>query len=182
MRQYSVRIVDYDPGWADKFATIGTELHKVLEERALRIDHIGSTSVVGLCTKPIIDIQISVDSFEPLDTIVAPIESMGFIFNPHNSDQTKLYFRDSPAGQNVHIHVRIAGCWSEQFTLLFRDYLRQYPEVAAAYGVLKKNLALDYGEDREGYGEAKSEFIFSTIAKAHVWSMEVGWFVGKSDA
>ncbi|MCD4753147.1 MAG: GrpB family protein [Anaerolineaceae bacterium] len=181
MKSYPIRIVDYDAGWPAKFTAIGIELRKVFRERALRIDHIGSTSVVGLCAKPIIDIQISVASFEPLDTIVAPIESIGFVFNPYNSDLTKRFFRDPPAGQNVHIHVRIAGCWSEQFALLFRDYLRHHSAAATAYGVLKKNLASNYGEDREGYTEAKSEFIFSTMAKAHVWSMGIGWVAEKSD-
>ena len=177
-----VRIVSYDPAWPQNFQTIGAALRGALGDTALRIDHIGSTSVAGLAAKPIIDIQISVLSFEPLDAIVKPIEGLGYQFNPHNSDLIKRYFGDPPDHQNVHIHVRVAGFWSEQFALLFRDYLRTHPEDAAAYGQLKQTLASNFGNDREGYTDAKTDFIFVTIAKAHVWSMETGWTPGPSDA
>ena len=59
-------------------------------------------------------------------------------------------------GQTVHIHVRYAGDWDE---LYFRDYLLAHPETAAEYGVLKQKLKNDYEYDRDGYTEAKGEFI-----------------------
>ncbi len=60
-----VRIADYDPAWASEFASIGATLRRALGDLALRIDHIGSTSIVGLGAKPIIDVQVSVAALEP---------------------------------------------------------------------------------------------------------------------
>jgi GrpB-like predicted nucleotidyltransferase (UPF0157 family) len=64
---YVVEIVPYDPIWPSRFEQLGGELRDALGTTALRIDHIGSTAVPGLAAKPIIDIQISVAAFEPLD-------------------------------------------------------------------------------------------------------------------
>ncbi|MEV4059890.1 GrpB family protein, partial [Nonomuraea dietziae] len=61
-----IEIMDYDPVWQTEFATIGTALRRALGDGALRVDHIGSTSVPGLAAKSVIDIQISVRSLEPL--------------------------------------------------------------------------------------------------------------------
>jgi GrpB-like predicted nucleotidyltransferase (UPF0157 family) len=59
--------VDYDPAWASTFARQGGNLRDALGSAAVRIDHIGSTSVPGLPAKPVIDIQVSVRSLEPMD-------------------------------------------------------------------------------------------------------------------
>jgi GrpB-like predicted nucleotidyltransferase (UPF0157 family) len=69
-------IVAYDPAWPARFAELGRELRNGLGEVALRIDHIGSTSVPGLAAKPIIDIQISVADFEPLAAYRQPLERL----------------------------------------------------------------------------------------------------------
>src|SRR5262249_11057136 len=124
----AIRIVPYDPAWPERFRTLGAALREALGEVALRIDHIGSTSVPGLDAKPIVDIQISVASFEPLDSFRLPIEALGYVFRADNTDLAKRYFREPPGTPRTHIHVRRAGSWSEQFALLFRDYLRTHPE------------------------------------------------------
>ncbi|MEP6468189.1 MAG: GrpB family protein [Chloroflexota bacterium] len=60
-------VVDHDPAWPIRFAELGDRLRSALGEVALRIDHIGSTAVPDLAAKPIIDVQISVVSLEPVD-------------------------------------------------------------------------------------------------------------------
>jgi GrpB-like predicted nucleotidyltransferase (UPF0157 family) len=70
---YIVEIVPYDPTWPARFAQLGSELRAALGMTALRIDHIGSTAISGLAAKPIIDIQISVAAFEPLDAYRFPL-------------------------------------------------------------------------------------------------------------
>jgi GrpB-like predicted nucleotidyltransferase (UPF0157 family) len=75
-----VMIVPYDAEWPILFARLGSALRAALGDVALRIDHIGSTSVPGLDAKPIIDVQISVASFEPLNAYRGPLESLGYVF------------------------------------------------------------------------------------------------------
>ena len=86
----------------------GAGCAKSLARIALRIDHIGSTSVRGLDAKPIIDIQVSVASFGPLDAYRLPLQRAGFVYRP-GAELTKRYFRERPGERRTHIHVRRAG-------------------------------------------------------------------------
>jgi GrpB-like predicted nucleotidyltransferase (UPF0157 family) len=171
----------YDPHWPELFSHLGAALRKALGQTALRIDHIGSTAIPGLDAKPIIDIQISVPSFESLESYRLPLESLGYVFRADNPDRTKRYFREAPGQRRTHIHVRRAGSWAEQFALLFRDYLRAHPDEAKEYATLKYSLAEKYQADREAYTEAKEPFIWQVMLNASRWSQKTGWEPGPSD-
>jgi GrpB-like predicted nucleotidyltransferase (UPF0157 family) len=80
------------------------------------------------------------------------------------------------------VHVRRAGSFSEQWALLFRDYLRAYREVAAEYAALKRRLAVRFREDRHGYTDAKAPFLWEVIRQADQWAQAQGWLPGPSDA
>lgn len=177
----AVRIFPYDHNWPRLFNQVGTGLRAVLGDTALRIDHIGSTSIPGLDAKPIIDIQVSVVSFEPLNAFRLPLEHLGYVFRAENPDLTKRYFRESPGQRRTHIHVRCWGSWSEQQALLFRDYMRVHRDDASRYARLKYALARIYKDDRVGYSDAKSPFIWEIMAKADRWSQDVGWKAGQTD-
>lgn len=174
----------YDATWPERFQQLAQPLRNALGPVALRIDHIGSTSIPGLAAKPVIDIQISVADFEPLDAYRLPLERLGYLFRADNPERTKRYFREAPGSPRVHIHVRQAGSFSEQFALLFRDYVRMHPDVASHYAQLKIGLAQQYSqvEDRHLYTEAKSPFIWKVIAQADEWAQQTGWLPGPSDA
>ena len=51
---------------------------------------------------------------------------------------------------------------------MFRDYLHHHPEIVGAYGNVKKELALVFGEDIAGYRNAKHPFIQQVMANAQV--------------
>ncbi len=175
-------IVPYDPAWPQRFAQLAQEMRSALGEVALRIDHIGSTAIPQLAAKPIIDIQIAVADFEPLDAFRGPLERLGYVFRPDNPERTKRYFREPPGQPRTHIHVRRAGSFDQQLALLFRDFLCLHPEVAAAYATLKIELAQRYRTDRDAYTDAKQPFIWQVIAQADVWAQQLGWEPGPSDA
>lgn len=179
-----VWIIPYDVTWPERFAQLAHSLRSALGPVALRIDHIGSTSVPQLAAKPVIDIQISVADFDPLDAYQLPLEHLGYIFRADNPNRTERYFREPPGHPRVHIHVKRVGSFGEQFALLFRDYVRIHPAVAAQYAELKIGLAQQYArvEDRVAYGKAKSPFIWKAIAQADEWAQQTGWIPGPSDA
>lgn len=179
-----VWIVPYDTTWPDQFQQLAQPMRNALGLIALRIDHIGSTSVPHLAAKPIIDIQISVADFEPLEVYSLPLESLGYIFQADNPELTKRFFREPPGQRRIHIHVRRAGSFSEQVALLFRDYMRTHTNVASQYAQLKIELAQQYSsvEDRHAYTEAKSPFIWKVIAQADEWAQQIGWLPDPSDA
>jgi len=175
-------IVPYDVEWPARFQVLAGGIRRALGDMALRIDHIGSTSVQGLAAKPIIDVQVSVASLEPFDRLREPLERVGYVWRADNSDLTKRYFRESPGSPRTHVHVRIHGSWGEQFALLFRDYLRAHPEMAERYAAVKRDLARQYAVDRVGYTAAKEPWIWETMRRASVWSQETGWEPERSDA
>jgi GrpB-like predicted nucleotidyltransferase (UPF0157 family) len=175
-------VVPYDPEWPALFREQAERLREALGGVALRIDHIGSTSVPGLAAKPVIDVQISVAALEPVDAFRVPLERLGYVFRAENADRTKRYFREPPGTRRTHVHVRRHGSWSEQWALLFRDFLRAHPEVAERYAALKRQLAQRYRNERDAYVEAKTPFFWETIAQADAWAQATGWEPGPSDA
>lgn len=177
-----IEVVGYDPAWPVLFAQLGATVRQGLGARALRIDHIGSTSIPGLDAKPILDVQVSVASFEPLGSLCAAMERIGFRYRVGNPDLSKRYFRESPGARRTHIHVRQAGSWSEQFALLFRDYLRAHGFDREEYARLKHELAVRYRFDRLKYTEAKEPLIWAVMQRADAWSQATGWIPGSTDA
>ena len=177
-----VVVVPYDPEWSILFARLGGALRDALGDVALRIDHIGSTAAPGLDAKPIIDVQVSVAAFEPLSAYRGPLESLGYVFRADNTERTKRYIREPPGSKRTHIHVRRAGSFSEQFALLFRDYLRAHAGDARRYAKVKYLLAEAYRHDRHGYTEAKVPHVWEIMARADRWSQKVGWEPGPTDA
>src|SRR4051812_15888560 len=87
-----VVVVPYDPEWATRFRTEAMRLRQALGAVALRIDHIGSTSVPGLTAKPIVDIQISVAAFDPQAAYQEPLEALDFVWRP-DDDPAHRFFR-----------------------------------------------------------------------------------------
>jgi GrpB-like predicted nucleotidyltransferase (UPF0157 family) len=177
-----IRIADYDPAWPARFAELGVQLRAALGDVALRIDHIGSTSVPGLAAKPVIDIQISVAGLEPVDPFRDPLVSLGYVYRANNPERTKRYFREPHGEARTHVHVRRAGSFSEQFPLLFRDYLRVDPVAAAEYAAVKRRLAADFPHDGLAYTNAKAAFVWQLIHRADDWAQETGWEPASSDA
>jgi GrpB-like predicted nucleotidyltransferase (UPF0157 family) len=179
---HRIEIVAYDPTWPGRFAELGRELRGGLGDVALRIDHIGSTSVPGLAAKPIIDIQVSVATFDPLEAFRTPLERLGYIYRADNPERTKRYFREPPGRRRTHVHVRRAGSFSEQWALLFRDYLRAHREVAVEYAAVKTRLAIQFRDDRHAYTEAKGPFMWEIIRRADEWAQAQGWLPGPSNS
>jgi GrpB-like predicted nucleotidyltransferase (UPF0157 family) len=177
-----VTVIAYDDAWPARFTELGRRLREALGPVALRIDHIGSTAVPGLDAKPIIDVQISVLALEPVGAYRGAIEACGFAWRADNSELTKRYFRELPGQRRTHIHVRCAGSFSEQFALLFRDYLREHPARASEYATLKHELAHLLEIDRQAYVDAKDPFVWETIRLADRWAQATGWEPGATDA
>lgn len=177
-----IRIVAYNPAWPARFTDIGAALRRALGNVALRIDHIGSTSVPGLAAKPIIDIQVSVEHLEPTSPFRDPLIDMGLVYRADNPERTKRYFREAPGQPRTHIHVRRAGSFSEQFPLLFRDFLRVDRRTASDYANVKQALAQQHQHDGHAYTNAKVPICWEIIRRADDWAQQTGWEPGPSNA
>jgi len=163
-----VVVVDYDLAWPTRFNEEKARILVALDgamEGVVAIEHVGSTAVPGLAAKPIIDMMIGVHDLSAGERAVEPMASLGYEYLGENGIPDRLYFRKgNPRTHHVHM-VRHGGEFWERH-VLFRDLLRERPDIAARYGVLKKDLAIKHRTQRLEYTEAKSPFIEEALAKA----------------
>ncbi|HEX8887619.1 MAG TPA: GrpB family protein [Pyrinomonadaceae bacterium] len=157
-----VTIVEYHPEWRQMFEDEKKVLQTALAEVPAEIEHIGSTSVIGLAAKPIIDIMVGLEDFSIADHLVPKIEAFAYEYIKRYEDVMpfRRFFTKEQEGRRTHqIHMVGIGTefWERQ--LLFRDYLRQNESVAARYAALKKELAKREWVDVNEYADAKTEFI-----------------------
>jgi GrpB-like predicted nucleotidyltransferase (UPF0157 family) len=167
----SIVIEAYNPRWARDFDDERARIAAALAGLAIRIEHNGSTSVPGLAAKPIIDIQISVASLQPLDAYARALAALGYSHRPHEDDSFCPFFHRPAAWPHTHhVHVVTAGGSEERRTLAFRDYLRDHPASAREYEALKRTLAAELGlagaAGREAYADAKTSFIERVVSLA----------------
>ena len=78
MKTAKVFVAPYDPQWQTNFEAIRRELASTLGDLALRIEHVGSTSVKGLAAKPIIDIDVVISDHTPLESVIAALSTIGY--------------------------------------------------------------------------------------------------------
>ena len=163
-RGAEIRVVPYNPLWAEEFARVRAELNDALPDWILSIDHVGSTSVPGLDAKPIIDISVAVPDLEASLSLVPILEGLGFVFRPKGDLPDRHYFPRTVAGLRQH-HLSVAepDSWHRRNSLTFRDALRRDPELAREYGTLKRRLAASVGTRRLDYLNGKTDFILNVL-------------------
>jgi putative glutamine amidotransferase len=168
-RTRSYAIHGYDPRWPSRFESEAARIREVLGDRAVRVEHVGSTAVSGLAAKPTIDIQVSVPSMMPRNDYTDPLVGLGYrwALDPW-TDEHEFFSRDVDGERAFHVHVCGVGSEWERRHIAFRDWLRANPDGAAAYERLKRELAERHPRDTYSYAAAKTEFIEKIEARAAV--------------
>ena len=164
-----VTIVEYSPAWRELFEQEKQLLETALGNSFIIIEHVGSTSVVGLAAKPIIDIMIGLPDFSVANNLVPKVEALGYEYVPQYEDEMpyRRYFRKTIAGiKTHHIHMVEIGSEFWERHLLFRDFLSANPGVADEYAALKRRLAELEWDDVNEYADAKTAFIRSIESRA----------------
>ena len=158
-----VKLVDYDTDWPKKFETHARVIADALGGTALRIEHIGSTSVPGLAAKPVIDILVVVADSADEFAYLPRLEAAGYVLRVREPDWNEHRMFRTPE-RDVHIHIYSAGCPEIQRYLAFRDRLRRNIDDRRRYEQTKRELAAKEWPDMNAYAEAKTEVIESIIA------------------
>lgn len=161
-------IADYSPQWPILYEKEKAEILGAIGDKIAAIEHIGSTAVPGLGAKPIIDIMVALHQLVDAQECISPLREIGYEYVPEYEDTMpeRRYFRKGPPESHRHLHMAELTSDFWRRNLLFRDFLRTHTNVARQYYELKKDLAAKYGADRDGYTEAKTEFIESVVARA----------------
>ena len=164
-------LVRYDPEWAARFERERRRISAALGSRALRIDHIGSTAIVGLVAKPIVDIDVSVADVEDEAAYLPALESAGYRLRVREPGHRMLRTPEL----DVHVHVCAARSAWERRHLLFREWLRRDVDDRERYAAAKRELALRNWPDMNAYADAKTATIEEIIARAERWAADTRW-------
>jgi GrpB-like predicted nucleotidyltransferase (UPF0157 family) len=160
---FPIILQDHNPAYKEWYSAEKEEIIKAIEQKdIIRINHIGSSVVEGLVAKPTIDILLEVVKKCDIENLKSKLKKAGWTLMSFRSEPdfkmslNKGYTPQGFAEKVYHLHVRFPGDWDE---LYFRDYLIMHPEVAKEYGELKRKLMKQYEHNRDGYTEAKTEFV-----------------------
>lgn len=155
-------LVPHDPAWARRFEVEAARVRSALGDRAVRVDHIGSTAVPGLVAKPIVDLDVSVPDVEDDDAYLPDLVAAGYVLRVREPGHRLVRTPE----RDVHVHVCSAGSAWERDHLAFRDLLRASPADRDAYAALKQRLATRDWPSMDDYAEAKGPLIAEILARA----------------
>lgn len=183
-----ISIVSYKEEWSHEYLKI-IQLLRPAFRNSVIFHHIGSTAIIGMSAKDIIDIQATVTSLDEIET--------NYLFQHGFRERTGLSDHP-PAGREVHprelikrffrgtirpanLHVRLNGNFNQRYPLLCRDYLRTHPVSAASYQLIKERLASWFPDDADRYYDVKDPLFDVIMDGAEAWAKLVEWRVPDGD-
>jgi GrpB-like predicted nucleotidyltransferase (UPF0157 family) len=150
-----VRLVEYDVWWPALFAAEQQRIRDQSGTLALRLEHVGGTSIPGMCAKPVLDIAAGLPRNTSIQDYVAALEQAGYEHRGERDVPGRQFFcRGEPRAYHVHLVEEGGPLWRDY--VAFRDYLRAHVETARQFADLKRVLAARFTHDREAYMNAKS--------------------------
>lgn len=160
-----IALREYDPAWPDRFLHEARRIREALGNRALQLEHVGSTSVPGLLAKPVIDILLVVADSADEPAYVPALEAAGYVLRIREPGWHQHRLLKGPE-TDVHLHVFSAGSAEIGRMLRFRDTLRADPTVREWYARTKRDLARRHWRYVQNYADAKSPVVEAILARA----------------
>ena len=161
MKSARVTVLPYDAAWKAEFEKIKNEIEGALGALAVRTEHVGSTSVEGLCAKPCIDLDVVIADYGVFPEAVARLAAIGYVHEGNLGIEGREAFdyTDKPHLCKHHLYVCPMDSPELRRHVVFRDYLRAHPEAAAKYSAVKEEAARLYPDDIDGYMAHKAGVI-----------------------
>lgn len=164
MKNSHEQIMDYQESWKEKFQSEKNFLEEKLSDLILFVDHIGSTSIPELSSKPIIDIAVMLDKYEDREKLLKPLEELGCVMKVPGNERD-FYTKGDPI--EFHVSVCFAdrgGFYPRQ--LAFRNYLRKHDTERIEYDNLKRKLLEEDPSGVATYISGKTDFVNGVLQKA----------------
>lgn len=162
-----IEILPYQSLWSDSFQQLKTYFQQALSHVKVSIEHIGSTSVAGLPSKPIIDVLIISESKEYLKEIIQALEFLGYSYHGNQGIEDREVFKAPKESlfPTHHLYVSYPYTSSTKNHLTLRNHLRNHPDDRDQYGKLKLELATSFPYDIDSYIKGKTNFILKILSK-----------------
>ena len=161
-----ITLVDYDPAWPRLFERGAIRIRDALGGRALRLEHVGSTSVPGLAAKPRLDILLVIADSADEETYGPALQAAGYVLRIRQPDWYEHRVFKGP-DTDVNLHVFSAGCPEIDRMLLFRDWLRNHESDRLLYERTKRELAVRRWKYTQNYADAKTAVVEEILVRAH---------------
>ncbi len=164
LKRGTVQLVPFKETWAEAFQVEKTALKSALGDNAVDIQHVGSTAIIGLTAKPIIDIAIAVPSLDIVEQLMTPLHKLGYDYTDEQGVPSRRFFAKGPESNRTHyLHISEANTEYKRL-VFFRDSLNRNPELCQQYESLKRTLAAKFPSDRAAYTQGKNDFIKKILA------------------
>ncbi|GIN12995.1 hypothetical protein J26TS2_28620 [Shouchella clausii] len=161
-----VTLLEYDPEWPNQFDREASRIRSVLGNKALQLEHVGSTSVPGLCAKPIIDILLVVNDSADETTYVPDLEKAGYTLRIREPEWFEHRLFKGP-DTDINLHVFSEGASEVNRMLRFRDWLRSNNADRDKYASVKRHLAQRQWRHVQHYADAKSTIVQEIMERAN---------------
>ncbi len=155
-----ITVTEYDPLWIKKYEEESLLIKNIIADNCIAIYHIGSTSVKGLAAKPIIDIMVAVRNLEMVDDVADEFSKIGYEYLGEFGMAGRRYLRKGGDERTHQIHIFQADDWNNIGRhLAFRDYMRTHEKERNEYARIKRELAVRFPYDIDGYCDGKENFV-----------------------
>jgi GrpB-like predicted nucleotidyltransferase (UPF0157 family) len=160
-----VKLAPYDREYPKKFEEQKARIIEALGDKALDIEHVGSTAVQHLSSKPIIDINLTVPDSADEASYLPKLEKAGYKLVHREPDwfEHRMLKGSDP---DVHLHVFSKGTPELERMRVFRDRLRSNREDRTFYEQVKQHLAKQPWKNTQEYADAK-KVVVDDILRGH---------------
>jgi GrpB-like predicted nucleotidyltransferase (UPF0157 family) len=166
-----VEIISYDPKWPEIFNHESFKLQEALGDHLREIYHIGSTAILNMPAKPVIDIMLVCENLDAIDDITQQLNNLNYYnIRRHVIPHRSFFTRRQDEKISFHLHIRERGDPQINRHVNFRDYLIAHPSDAVCYAELKMKLAEQFSEDINSYVFGKDKLVQKIDTKAKLWS------------
>ncbi|MFN8674168.1 MAG: GrpB family protein [Candidatus Sericytochromatia bacterium] len=161
----TIYLTEYNPEWAYKFEALKNNINKALGEKVIKLEHVGSTSIINMPAKPIIDLVLEVEDSSIEISYVPQLEEIGYklkIREPNWFEHRLLKSSDN----KVNLHVFSKGCKESDRMISFRDWLNKHHQDFELYKNRKLELSKKTWKYTQEYADAKSEVVLDILTRA----------------
>lgn len=160
-----ITLVDYDPNWPNLYTKEANQIRGILKHKVVLLEHVGSTSVPGLCAKPIIDILLVVENSADESAYVPDLEAEGYILRIREPEWFEHRLFKGP-DNDINLHVFSVGASEIKKMLRFRDWLRMNENDRELYAETKRQLGKRVWKHIQDYADAKSDVVQEILHRA----------------
>lgn len=163
----SVILYPHSEEWTILFQRERINLYSCIKEEVIDIEHVGSMSINGMCSKPIIDIVVGIKDFKDGFRLIDDIESIGYHFKGSLGKSNRFFFwKGNKSSNTYNLHIVEYGDQKWENQILFRNFMNNHSEYRDKYCSMKMELANKYKDDRDTYTKEKTKFIVDVIQLA----------------